>query len=74
VQSYFLETLPGYDIANFRIGLAAEHWSAYVLVNNVTDEHAQLSDAHNYALNIPSLDRVATHQPRTAGLSVEYRY
>jgi len=74
VQSYFLETLPGYDIANFRIGLTADHWSAYLFVNNLTDEHAELSDAHNYALNIPSLDRVATNQPRTSGMSLEYRY
>jgi len=27
-QSYFLETLPGYDIANFRVGVATPHWSA----------------------------------------------
>jgi iron complex outermembrane receptor protein len=73
-QSYFLETLPGYDIANFRIGLAADHWSAYLFVNNLTGGRAELSDAHNYALNIPSLDRVATNQPRTTGVTLEYRY
>jgi outer membrane receptor protein involved in Fe transport len=74
VQSYFVENLPGYDIANVRVGLAADHWSAYLYVNNLTNEHAELSDAHNYALNIPSLDRVATNQPRTTGISLEYRY
>jgi iron complex outermembrane receptor protein len=74
VQSYFLETLPGYDIANFRIGLAADRWSAFLIVNNVTDERAELSAAHNYALNIPSLDRMATNQPRTIGVTLEYKY
>lgn len=74
VQSYFLETLPGYDIANARVGLTANHWSAYLYVNNITNEHAELSVVHNYALDIPSLDRVATNQPRTTGISLEYRY
>ena len=74
VQSYFLETLPGYDIANARIGLAAVHWSVYLFVNNLTDRQAELSAAHNYALNIPSLDRIATNQPRTTGVSLEYKY
>jgi iron complex outermembrane recepter protein len=74
VQSYFLETLPGYDIANVRIGLAADHWSAFLFVNNLTDAQAELSAAHNYALNIPSLDRIATNQPRTTGVSLEYKY
>jgi iron complex outermembrane recepter protein len=74
VQSYFLETLPGYDIANARVGLTTAHWAGYLYVNNITDEHAELSVAHNYALDIPSLDRVATNQPRTTGISFEYRY
>jgi outer membrane receptor protein involved in Fe transport len=65
--------LPGYDIANARVGLTADHWSAYLYVNNITDEHAALF-AHDYALDIPSLDRVATNQPRTTGISLEYRY
>jgi outer membrane receptor protein involved in Fe transport len=74
VQSYFLETLPSYDIANVRIGLAADHWSVFLFVNNLTDKQAELSAAHNYALNIPSLDRIATNQPRTTGVSIDYKY
>jgi iron complex outermembrane receptor protein len=74
VQSYFLKTLPGYDIANARVCLTADHWSAYLYVNNITDEYAALSIAPDYALDIPSLDRVATNQPRTTGISLEYRY
>jgi outer membrane receptor protein involved in Fe transport len=73
-QSYYVESLPGYDIANFRIGLAANQWSAFLFVNNLTNKQAELTSAQNYGANFPSLQRIATNQPRTTGVSLEYKY
>jgi outer membrane receptor protein involved in Fe transport len=71
-RSYFLSTLPSYDIANVRIGLTADRWSAFLFVNNVTNKMADLSYAHDYALDFPSVALVATNQPRTIGVTLEY--
>jgi outer membrane receptor protein involved in Fe transport len=72
--TFFLNNLPGYDIANFRVGLVQSGWSAFLFVDNLTNKQAFLSNTTNYALNIPSLNRVATNQPRTIGLSFEIKH
>lgn len=72
--TYSLAELPGYDIANFRLGLAADRWSAFVFLNNLANKQAALYNTQNYALSIPSVNRVATNQPRTFGLALEYHH
>lgn len=72
--SYFLTPLPSYDIANFRIGVTAPQWSTFLYVNNATNKMAELSNVPAYALFIPSVNRIATNQPRTAGITIEYHY
>ena len=72
--TYFRNTLPGYDIARARLGFLDDHWSAFLFVDNLTNKQAFVSDAANYALNIPSLRRIATNQPRTVGITFEYRH
>jgi outer membrane receptor protein involved in Fe transport len=73
-ESFYLVTLPGYDIVRFRAGLDAAKWSAFVFVDNLTNRQAFLSYTHDYAENIPSLNRVATNQPRTVGLEFQFHY
>jgi iron complex outermembrane recepter protein len=73
-ESFFLTTLPGYDIVRARIGLEAAKWSAFLFVDNLTNKQAFLSYTHDYAENIPSLNRVATNQPRTVGLTLQFHY
>jgi outer membrane receptor protein involved in Fe transport len=72
--TFFLNKLPGYDIAHFRVGVTQANWSAFLFVDNVANKHAFLSNTTNYALNIPSLNRVATNQPRTIGLTLEVKH
>jgi iron complex outermembrane recepter protein len=71
-HNYFLYTLPGYDIAKFRTGLVGDHWSGFLFVDNLTNKQAFLNYTNNYFSNIPSLNRVATSQPRTIGLTFEF--
>jgi len=73
-QNYFTASLPAYSIVNARIGLETSHWSAFLYSNNLTNKMALLSYARDYALDIPSMVRVATNQPRTVGVSLEYHY
>jgi outer membrane receptor protein involved in Fe transport len=73
-QNYFTNSLPAYSIVNARVGLETSRWSAFLYCNNLTNKMALLSYARDYALDIPSMVRVATNQPRTVGASLEYHY
>jgi outer membrane receptor protein involved in Fe transport len=72
--TYFPQELPGYDIVNARAGLVSSRWSGFLYVNNLTDRRAFLDNVPDYLLNIPSLNRVATNQPLTVGISIDFKY
>ena len=74
VLTYALNEIPGYDIVNFRVGLDAPRWSTFIYVDNAADKRAFLDNIPNYFLNTPSLNRVATNQPRTIGLALEFKH
>jgi len=64
--------LPGYTIANVRLGMTRGTWEAAFFVNNVTDERALLALDRERGL----LARVGylTNQPRTFGLTLGFSY
>ena len=74
-QSYYYVTLPSYSLANARLGVSAERWSAHVFVNNLTNKVAWIT-ANNtsFQVNIPGLMRISTNQPRTFGTEINYRF
>lgn len=72
--SYTLAELPGYDLVNTRVGVETKHWSSFLYVNNLTNRKAFLDNVPNYLLNIPSLNRVSTNQPLTAGIMMNFKY
>jgi iron complex outermembrane receptor protein len=72
---YFGIKLPSYNIANARLTLSTDRWSANVFVDNLANKVALLT-ANNtsFQLNIPSLIRYSTNQPRTFGTQINYRF
>ena len=67
--------LPAYDLLNFRAGInAAKGWSAAFFANNLTDKHAYLENVAELGLANASYNRVATNQPRTMGVDLNYRF
>lgn len=72
--AYSLVNVPGYDLTNVRTGVVGAQWSAFLFVENATNKQAFLTYASNYALQFPSANRVATGQPRTVGVSANYRW
>jgi outer membrane receptor protein involved in Fe transport len=67
--------LPAYNLANFRAGIKATlGWSATFFINNLTDKHAYLENVAELGLPNAAYNRVATNQPRTIGVDLDYRY
>jgi iron complex outermembrane recepter protein len=75
-EAYFYNLqLGGYTLANARLMLARDRWSASLFVDNLTNKVAAIS-ANNtsFQYNIPSLVRYSTNQPRTFGTELNYRF
>jgi iron complex outermembrane recepter protein len=66
--------LPGHNIANARIGLAVDKITGYLFVNNLADTRAPLSDTNSLGANTAFLNRVASNQPRTIGLTIGFKF
>jgi outer membrane receptor protein involved in Fe transport len=66
--------LPSYAIANFRVGMAGEAWSANLFVNNFTNKEALLDPEPQIVLQIPAYVRYLVNRPLTAGVDVSYKF
>ena len=75
-EAYFYDIqLGGYTLANARLILARDKWSASLFVDNLTNKVAAIS-ANNtsFQYNIASLVRYSTNQPRTYGTEINYHF
>jgi hypothetical protein len=62
-------------LASFRAGVKfRDTWSATLIVNNLTNKHAQLESM--FTENEPQSDftRIETNQPLTGGVDLTYRF
>jgi iron complex outermembrane recepter protein len=75
VAYYFAYKLPGYNIANARVGLGHGKWSSNLFIDNLTNKQA-LMTANNtsFQFNIPQVVRYSTNQPRTYGVQFNYKW
>lgn len=68
-------TLPSYDLLGLRFGLVGAHLSGYLFADNLTDKRAALGlNTTGFSWTTPSLERIATNQPRTMGIDVKYNF
>ena len=74
-EAYSVIQLPGYGMANFRIGLVTERWSGALFVTNLTNKVPWVS-ANNtsFSFNIGPLTRISTMQPLTIGTRWSYNF
>ncbi|HEX3849174.1 MAG TPA: TonB-dependent receptor, partial [Steroidobacteraceae bacterium] len=72
---YTYATLPAYDLVGARIGLVGDRLSGYVFGDNLGNKHAELGiDTTAFAWTTPTVERVATNQPRTVGVDIQYKF
>jgi len=72
--TFYVNTLPSYDLTNVRAGFDGGSWSAVLFINNVADKRALLNNITQDAANLPDFNRVAVSQPRTAGVDLNYKF
>lgn len=73
--SFAYTHLSPYDLLAARAGIEAQHWSAFLFVDNATNKVAQLStNTTSFSWIVPSITRVATNQPRTYGIDASYKF
>ncbi len=71
----FAISLPAYTIANARLIVSKDNWSANLFVDNLTNKVAELtSNNTSFQFNIPQLVRYTTNQPRTFGTQINYKF
>jgi hypothetical protein len=72
--TYVRNNLAGYSLANLRAGFAADKFSAFLFVDNLANKMAILTNNTAQTVNIPTVNRWVTTQPRTIGIDLQMRY
>ncbi len=72
--TYYVNTLPAYDLTNIRGGVDAGKWTAALFVNNVTNRRVALNTVTQDASNVADWNRIAVNQPRTVGVDMNLRF
>lgn len=70
--SFAINNVPSHDIVNLRAGVNWGSAEVDLFVNNAADTRAIIGDTNALSFNGPTFNRVATNQPRTIGLDVNY--
>lgn len=72
--TYTRNDLGGYSLMKARAGLVSDRFAAYLFCDNLTNKLAILTNSVAQTVNIPTLNRGVTTQPRTIGLDFQVRY
>jgi iron complex outermembrane recepter protein len=74
-EAYSVIQLPGYGMANFRLGVGSDRWTGALFVTNLTNKVPWVS-ANNtsFSFNIGPLTRISTLQPMTIGTQWSYHF
>lgn len=73
--AFFPTTIPSHNLIDFRSGLVAAKWSAYLFGDNLTNKHAVLTTNNtSFSWNTPAVTRVTTNQPRTIGIDLQRKF
>ncbi|HET9389922.1 MAG TPA: TonB-dependent receptor [Steroidobacteraceae bacterium] len=72
--TFVRNNLAGYSLLNARAGVSSDRFSAFLFCDNVTNRMVILTNNVAQTVNIPSLNRWVTEQPRTIGIDLQMRY
>ena len=72
--TFVRNNLAGYSLLNARAGVSSDRFSVFLFCDNVTNRMVILTNNVAQTVNIPSLNRWVTEQPRTIGIDLQMRY
>jgi iron complex outermembrane recepter protein len=72
--TYVVNKVPSRNVMSLSAGLEKGDLSALLFIDNVLDKHNELANVNSIALNISAYNRVATDQPRTIGVNLNYKF
>jgi iron complex outermembrane recepter protein len=73
--NYYVQSLPGYTLADARIGVVGGQWATYLYAHNLTNKIAILTiDTHAYSFPVPPLTTPSVSTPRTIGMQINYKF
>ena len=71
-MNQLLVHLPSYGLANLRVGIRSENWTATLFVNNLFNKETLLDTQPQINLQSAAFTRYIVNQPITYGLDVSY--
>jgi len=72
---YYVQELPGYTIADARIGILGGPWATYLFAHNLANKIAIMTiDTHAWSTPTPALSTPSVTTPRTVGMEVNYKF
>ena len=76
VESGEYTQLSGYELTNFRVGIASQQddWSVTLFVNNAFNKQASLEYLYSETQPSAAFNRVVSNQPLTGGIDITYRF
>jgi iron complex outermembrane receptor protein len=73
--NYYVQEIPGYTIADARLGIVGGPWGAYLFAHNLANKIAILTvDTNAWSAPTPALSTPAVTTPRTVGIEINYKY
>jgi iron complex outermembrane receptor protein len=72
--SYAINEVPSHDIVNLRLTLNLARADVALYLDNAGNTRAILGNTNALSFNVATFNRVATNQPRTVGLDVNYYF
>ncbi len=72
--SYGVNVVPSSDVVNLRIGLVGDKLSAFLFVDNASDNRNIIGNSYNISFNPSDFNRALTNRPRTIGLDLTYHF
>ncbi len=73
-MNQLLVHLPSYGLANLRVGIKSDDWTASLFVNNLFNKVALLDTQPQINLQSAAFTRYIVNQPLTYGLDVSYKF
>jgi outer membrane receptor protein involved in Fe transport len=73
-MNQLLVHLPSYGLANLRVGIKSDNWTASLFANNLFNKEALLDTQPQINLQTAAFTRYIVNQPVTVGVDLSYKF